>query len=63
VAPVDLDDDGWIDLIVANDTVQNFVFHNEKNGTFKEWSGRRPRVWAVWRHARRDGNRFQPISG
>ncbi|MCI0534134.1 MAG: CRTAC1 family protein [Verrucomicrobiales bacterium] len=36
VAPVDLDDDGWIDLIVANDTVQNFVFHNEKNGTFKE---------------------------
>jgi hypothetical protein len=36
VAPVDLDGDGWIDLIVANDTVQNFVFHNEKNGTFKE---------------------------
>jgi hypothetical protein len=36
VAPVDIDSDGWIDLIVANDTVQNFVFHNEKNGTFKE---------------------------
>jgi hypothetical protein len=36
VAPVDLDGDGWIDLIVANDTVQNFVFHNERNGTFKE---------------------------
>jgi hypothetical protein len=36
VAPVDLDGDGWIDLIVANDTVQNFVFHNQKNGTFKE---------------------------
>ena len=36
VAPVDIDGDGWIDLIVANDTVQNFVFHNEKNGTFKE---------------------------
>ncbi len=36
VAPVDLDRDGWIDIIVANDTVQNFVFHNERNGTFKE---------------------------
>jgi hypothetical protein len=36
VAPTDLDGDGWIDLIVANDTVQNFVFHNEKNGTFRE---------------------------
>ena len=36
VAPVDIDNDGWIDLIVANDTVQNFIFHNERNGTFKE---------------------------
>ena len=36
VAPVDLDGDGWIDLVVANDTVPNFVFHNLRNGTFKE---------------------------
>ena len=36
VAPVDIDGDGWIDLIVANDTVQNFAFQNQKNGTFKE---------------------------
>jgi hypothetical protein len=36
VAPVDIDGDGWIDLIVANDTVQNFAFHNQRNGTFKE---------------------------
>ncbi len=36
LAPIDLDSDGWIDLIVANDTVQNLVFHNERNGTFKE---------------------------
>jgi len=36
VTPIDLDGDGWIDLVVANDTVQNFVFHNEHNGTFKE---------------------------
>jgi len=36
VAPVDLDGDGWIDLVVANDTVPNFVFLNQRNGTFKE---------------------------
>jgi len=36
VAPVDLDGDGWIDLVVANDTVQNFVFINQHDGTFKE---------------------------
>ncbi len=36
VAVADLDQDGWLDLVVANDTVQNFVFHNEANGTFKE---------------------------
>ena len=36
VAPVDVDNDGWIDLVVANDTVQNFLFRNQRNGTFKE---------------------------
>jgi hypothetical protein len=36
VAPADLDNDGWIDLVVANDTVQNYVFHNNRDGTFKE---------------------------
>lgn len=36
VAAVDLDDDGWMDLILANDTVPNLVFHNRGNGTFKE---------------------------
>jgi hypothetical protein len=36
VAPVDVDNDGWIDLVVANDTVPNFLFHNEHDGTFKE---------------------------
>ncbi len=36
VVPTDLDNDGWMDLVVANDTVQNYVFHNQRNGTFKE---------------------------
>jgi len=36
VSPVDVDSDGWIDLIVANDTTPNQVFLNQHNGTFKE---------------------------
>jgi hypothetical protein len=36
VAPVDLDKDGWMDLVVANDTVQNLVFLNRRDGTFAE---------------------------
>lgn len=36
VAPIDLNNDGFIDLVVANDTVQNFVFTNRHNGTFAE---------------------------
>lgn len=36
VLPIDLNGDGWIDLIVANDTVRNFLFLNQHDGTFKE---------------------------
>ena len=36
VAPIDLNGDGWMDLVVANDTVQNFAFTNRGNGTFRE---------------------------
>jgi hypothetical protein len=36
VAPVDVDRDGWIDLVVANDTVQNLLLLNQRNGTFQE---------------------------
>ena len=32
----DLDDDGWVDLFVANDSVPNLVFRNNHNGTFSE---------------------------
>jgi hypothetical protein len=40
VAPVDVDNDGWIDLVVANDTVQNFLFRNQRNGIFQEIGSR-----------------------
>jgi len=36
LAPIDIDGDGWMDLVIANDTVQNFVFHNQGDGTFAE---------------------------
>lgn len=36
VAPLDLNRDGWMDLVVANDTVPNFVFSNRWDRTFKE---------------------------
>lgn len=36
MALMDFDRDGWLDVIVANDTVAKFLFHNQKNGTFKE---------------------------
>src|SRR5205085_11526298 len=36
LAPYDLDGDGWIDLVVSNDTVQNFVFSNLGNGKVRE---------------------------
>lgn len=36
VSFADFDGDGWIDIAVANDTVQNFLYHNQKNGTFVE---------------------------
>jgi hypothetical protein len=35
-APVDIDGDGDIDLVVANDTTRNFLFRNHGDGTFEE---------------------------
>ncbi len=34
--PVDLERDGSIDIVMANDTVQNVLFHNRGDGTFEE---------------------------
>ena len=36
VAIADYDDDAWPDVFVANDSVPNFLFHNEGNGQFTE---------------------------
>lgn len=32
----DFDGDGWLDIVVANDTVQNFLFRNLGDGRFEE---------------------------
>jgi hypothetical protein len=36
VAWVDLDDDGRLDLVVANDSKPNYLYHNRGDGTFEE---------------------------
>jgi len=36
VAMLDDDHDGWIDLLVANDTQPNKLYRNQRNGTFKD---------------------------
>jgi enediyne biosynthesis protein E4 len=36
VAFADYDDDGFTDVVVTNDAVPNFLFHNRRNGTFEE---------------------------
>ena len=35
---VDVDDDGWMDLAVANDSVPRYLYRNRHNGTFEDMS-------------------------
>ena len=35
---VDVDDDGWLDLAVANDSVPNYLYRNKHDGTFEDIS-------------------------
>jgi hypothetical protein len=36
VVATDIDNDGWVDLFVSNDTVPNFLFRNKGNGKFED---------------------------
>ena len=36
VTAADFDNDGWDDIYVTNDGIQNFLFHNNHNGTFTD---------------------------
>jgi hypothetical protein len=36
VAIADYDRDGWMDIMLANDAMQQYVFHNRGDGTFEE---------------------------
>ncbi len=38
VALVDLNDDGWTDVFIANDTQRNFIYFNKQDGTFEDAS-------------------------
>jgi hypothetical protein len=40
VVSADFDGDGWPDIYVGNDVMENFLFHNKQNGTFEEIGGR-----------------------
>jgi hypothetical protein len=35
---VDVDDDGWLDLVVANDSTTNYLYRNKHDGTFEDIS-------------------------
>ncbi len=39
ILPFDFDGDGAVDVMVANDTVRNFLFHNRGDGSFEEIGG------------------------
>jgi hypothetical protein len=36
LAIADYDHDGWMDILLANDSIPQYLFHNKGNGTFEE---------------------------
>ena len=36
IACCDFNDDGWVDIFVANDTIENYFFRSKGDGTFEE---------------------------
>jgi len=36
LAITDYDHDGWMDILLANDSIPEYLFHNKGNGTFEE---------------------------
>ena len=36
VVAADFDNDGWVDIFFANDSVRNLLFHNRKDGSFED---------------------------
>ena len=36
IVSADFDGDGWPDIYVGNDVMENFLFHNKRDGTFEE---------------------------
>jgi enediyne biosynthesis protein E4 len=36
VVTFDYDNDGWQDIFIANDSMENYLFHNNRDGTFRE---------------------------
>ena len=59
IAIADFDHDGWMDIVVANDSMPEFLFHNKKDGTFEDvglTSGMA--LDGERRYIRRDGRRL-----
>ena len=62
VAFADYDDDGFMDIYVANDSVQSFLYHNNRDGTFTEEGLRRRRgVQRGRQDLRRHGRRLRRL--
>jgi hypothetical protein len=59
VAVSDVDDDGWPDIFVANDSTPNFLFHNNRTDP-----SRRSPAWPAWpwRRTARPGPAWEPRS-